>query len=169
MSEKQQTVHIVTGLTGAGKTTYSLKLAEDRNAIRFSIDEWMARLFHPDMTELSYEWIMDRIARCDGLIWRLAAEALERKIDVVLDLGFTTRAHRDAAATRAEQVGALSEVHFIDAAPEVRRARVRQRNEEKPQDLYAFEVNDFMFDFMEPRFERPDETELVRGVHVVTG
>jgi len=40
--------HFICGSTGAGKTTYALKLSDEIGAVRFSIDEWMAALFWMD-------------------------------------------------------------------------------------------------------------------------
>ena len=36
---------LVCGPTGVGKTTYSISLAKEIEAIRFSIDHWMQTLF----------------------------------------------------------------------------------------------------------------------------
>ena len=40
-------------------------------------------------------------------------------------------------------------------------------NERKTPELYAFEVTDMMFNFMEPKFEVPEADELING-HTVT-
>jgi len=45
---------LVCGPTGAGKTTYSLSLSKEIDAIRFSIDPWMQTLFSKDMSSLDY-------------------------------------------------------------------------------------------------------------------
>ncbi len=37
-------IYFVCGFIGSGKTTYSKRLAEEHNASRFSIDEWMIPL-----------------------------------------------------------------------------------------------------------------------------
>ena len=55
---------IVTGPTGVGKTTYSLSLAAEIGAVRFSIDPWMQNLFAEDMTSLDYSWMIERVKRC---------------------------------------------------------------------------------------------------------
>jgi predicted kinase len=39
------TVHLICGFLGAGKTTFAKALAEQKSAIRFSIDELYLRLF----------------------------------------------------------------------------------------------------------------------------
>jgi predicted kinase len=43
-----QMAFLISGSTGAGKTTYSRKLAKERHALVFSIDEWMKTLFWMD-------------------------------------------------------------------------------------------------------------------------
>lgn len=42
------TVHLLCGLPGAGKTTLARRLEAGLPAIRFSLDEWMLRLY-PDL------------------------------------------------------------------------------------------------------------------------
>ena len=54
---------LVSGPTGVGKTTYSLSLAKETDAIRFSIDPWMQTLFSKDMTSLDYSWMIERVNR----------------------------------------------------------------------------------------------------------
>ena len=44
-------IHLICGPIGAGKTTNAIKIAKVCNAIRFSEDEWLERLFVPDAPE----------------------------------------------------------------------------------------------------------------------
>ncbi len=157
---------LVCGPTGAGKTTYSIKLSDETGAIRFSIDRWMQTLFAKDMTSLDYAWMMDRVERCYEQIWDVSSQILGRGGSVILDLGFTTRAQRAGFFDRAASLGLDPEVHYLDATRDVRKKRVEQRNREKNPQLYAFEVTDVMFNFMEPRFEAPDAEELKNGLTV---
>ena len=63
-------VHLVAGSTGAGKTTYAFALAAREGALRLSIDEWMTTLFGPDQpTPLRFEWMMERVDRCEQQMW----------------------------------------------------------------------------------------------------
>jgi predicted kinase len=158
------TVFLVCGSIGAGKTTYSIALAERRRAVRLSIDPWMQTLFGPDQTEVKFDWIMERIARCETQMWDIAAQVLRLGGDVVLDLGFTTREHRERALAHGAEVS----VHFLDVPAAVRRTRVERRNQERDPAVFAFEITGFMFDFVESRFEPPNEHELAGGARIAS-
>ncbi len=154
---------LVCGPTGAGKTTYSLAHAKEVGAVRFSIDPWMQTLFAKDMTSLDYSWMIERVNRCYEQIWETSKQILSLDGNVILDLGFTTKEQRQGFVKRGEELGLNAEVHYIAASTEVRKKRVEKRNAEKNPEVYAFEVTDMMFDFMEPRFEVPDTQELKYG------
>ena len=83
-----------------------------------------------------------------------------------MDLGFTTKDQRAVFVERAKALGINAEVHYLDAPADVRRKRVEKRNNEKDPTVYSFDVDDMMFDFMEPRFEIPDAEELKYGCTV---
>lgn len=154
------TVHIVFGPQGAGKSTYAFRLAADAQAVRFSIDEWMHRLYGPDLTEpLNFAWIMERVRRCEEQIWTTASEVARIGESVVLDLGFTKVESRTRFSERSRSCGLPFQLHFVDAAHDVRKARVLARNSEKGE-TFSFEVTPGMFDFMEQEFQRPTEAEL---------
>lgn len=154
---------IVTGPIGAGKTTYSLSLSKEIRAVRFSIDPWMQTLFSKDMTSLDYSWMIERVNRCYAQIWQVSEQILELNGNVVLDLGFTTKQQREHFYILAESLGIDSETHYLNASEEARRKRVKKRNMEKDSSVYSFEVTDFMFNFMEPKYEIPDQQELKNG------
>jgi predicted kinase len=157
---------LVCGPTGVGKTTYSLSLAKEIDAIKFSIDPWMQTLFSKDMTTLDFTWMMERVGRCYEQIWQVAEQVLAIDGNVILDLGFTTKEQRNLFYSRAKALGINAEVHYLDAPKETRKQRIDKRNTEKDPSVYTFEVTDMMFDFMEPRFEIPDENELENGCKV---
>lgn len=157
------TVFLVCGSTGAGKTTYARDLAHERRALCFSIDPWMQTLFAPDMTDLDYAWITERVQRCEAQMWQLAEQALALGTDVVFDSGFFASEHRRAHVVRAEARGARTCLHFVDTPLAERRRRVAERNALRDEHTFAFEVTESMFDFMERRFEVPSEDELRGG------
>jgi len=155
-----QTVYLVYGPVGAGKSTYARELAADRNAIRFAIDDWMHTLFGDDRPQqMDLVWAMTRVARCEARIWATCQEILASGRDVVLEIGAMRATDRERLKSIVEAAGHRLALCFVDADREVRRQRVLQRNREKG-DTYTFEVTPAMFDAMETYFERPDETEL---------
>ena len=157
---------LVCGPTGAGKTTYSLSLCKEVKAIRFSIDPWMQTLFADDMTSLDFDWMMERVQRCYQQIWEVSEQILKTDGNVVLDLGFTTKEQRDVFNNRGADLNINTEIHYLDAPQDIRRRRIKKRNLEKDPTVYAFDVTDMMFNFMEPRFEVPDQGELKYGLKV---
>ncbi|NKB35527.1 MAG: AAA family ATPase [Pseudomonadales bacterium] len=157
---------LVCGPTGAGKTTYSLSLAKEVGAIRFSIDPWMQTLFSKDMVSLDYSWMIERVNRCHEQIWEVSEQILTLDGSVLLDLGFTTKIQRDLFISRAKLLDINAEVHYLDVPKDIRKKRIENRNMEKDPAVYAFEVTDMMFNFMEPKFEAPSQEELKYGCKV---
>ncbi|MCA8272586.1 ATP-binding protein [Burkholderia sp. AU30280] len=153
-------VHIVFGPQGAGKSTYARTLAASSGATRFSIDEWMAQLYGPDLpSPIELNWLMERVQRCERQIWGTAEQVAKNGGNVVLDLGFMKARNRSAFAERARDAGISSELHFVTAPHDIRRGRVLTRNTEQGE-TFSFEVSPAMFDFMEKEFEVPTDIEL---------
>lgn len=126
----------------------------------YSIDDWMAQLFWPDSgPEPDYEWAMQRIGRCEAIIWDLARRNLTLSVPAILDLGFADAAHRKRFADMARREGAAVILHWLDVAPDLRWARVLERNREKGP-TFRLDVDRAMFDFMETIWQDPDEREL---------
>ena len=158
---------LVCGPIGAGKTTYSISVCEEIEAVKFSIDPWMQTLFAKDMLSLDFSLIMERVSRCYDQIWEVSEQILSLGGNVVLDLGFTTKVQRDIFVNKANALNIKAEIHYLDALQETRRQRIANRNVEKDPKIYSFEVTDIMFNFMEPKFEVPDDNELVNGLKVM--
>jgi predicted kinase len=158
-------VILVVGCTGAGKTTYARNLSDEIGALRFSIDEWMVPLFGPDQPKpIRFEWMMERVNRCEAMIFTLVQQSVTRGCPVVLDLGFTKLAHRDKFRLLCAEAGLSCAVHFVDVDAETRWQRVKARNAEQGE-TYAMQVDRSMFDFMENLWEPPlaDEWEHEGG------
>jgi len=149
-------VYVITGGTGAGKTTYALKLAADTGGIRFSIDDWMTTLFWMDSPDpISHDWAMERINRVEAQMWETARQIFAQGLPVILDLGFTKAAHRQKFHDLAKEAGVEPLLHWVDISPEERWRRVQSRNTEKGE-TFAMEVPREMFDFMENQWEAPE-------------
>jgi predicted kinase len=148
-------VILVVGCTGAGKTTYARKLADELCGIRFSIDEWMIPLFGPDQpTPIRFDWMMERVNRCEAMIFAMAQQVVARGGTAVLDLGFTKHAHREKFRILCGEAGISVAVHYVDVLRETRWQRVEQRNRDQGE-TFAMTVDRSMFDFMETMWEPP--------------
>ena len=154
-------IYLITGNTGAGKTTYSLGLKKSVNGILFSIDHWNKTLFLDDKKDTDgVPWFLERIARSDQMIQSLVLQLEKAGTPAVLDLGFAKRDRRERfyAFAKAHQIP--YELHFLDIDKEVRKERVEQRNQEQGE-TYEFEVTEADFEFMETWFEPPSAQELL--------
>ena len=158
------TLNVIFGPCGAGKTTYAHAFARREGAVAFILDDWMARLFGPDIPDpIEYEWMLERVGRCEGQIWSTAAAVLAAGTSVILDIGLMRRADRNRVREIAEATGLPLQWHFVDAPQAVRRARVAGRNTIKGE-TFAIEVPPEMFDFIEGVYEAPEPAELQGAV-----
>jgi predicted kinase len=162
------TLHVVFGPCGAGKTTYAHDLARRQGAVAFVLDEWGARLFGPDVQgPIDFGWMLERLGRCNALIWSTATAVLAAGASVVLDIGAMRRADRERIRERiaeiAKESGLSVQWHFVDAPQEVRRARVAGRNLAKGE-TFVREVTPEMFELLEGLYEAPAPAELEGAV-----
>ena len=161
-------VHIVCGSTGAGKTTYSLRLAEDLGAIRFSLDDWMTALFWMDLPSASDPtWAFERVDRCQIQIWSIVKDLAARGIPSVLDFGFVRRQDRMTVANLAAAESLPVKLHYLGTPAHIRWERVQARNVARGQN-FRFEIPREQFDYTESIWQPPSEAELVElnGVRV---
>jgi predicted kinase len=162
------TLHVIFGPCGAGKTTYAHALARREGAVAFVLDEWGARLFGPDVQgPLDFGWMVERLRRCEALIWSTAADVLAAGTSVVLDIGAMRRADRARIGQIAQEKGLSMQWHFVDAPQEVRRARVARRNATKGE-TFVHEVTPEMFALIEGLYEAPAPAELEGALVSVT-
>ena len=150
------TLHLMVGLPCSGKTTLARRLEVERSALRLTPDEWQLRLFGQDAEEPEHN---ARHGCFEALLWDLASRALELGMNVILDFGFWAREEREDFRARAKQLGASSEVHFLDVPEEELLRRLALRNSQLSQDT-SFKIP---LEMMKPWiafFQRPTPDEL---------
>jgi predicted kinase len=158
-------IHLVEGPVGAGKSTFVAKLRQQHAAPGLILDAWFVRLFSPDRpAEGLMKWYIERKERCMTQIWATALDVLDAGHDVVLELGLVERTSRERFYSLVQEAGHELIIYVLDAPRDVRRERVRKRNQEKGP-TYAMDVPEAFFDMASDRWEPIDEIE--RELHDV--
>lgn len=135
------------GFLGAGKTTFARELEAKLPAVRYTLDEWMARLFGDDPPVEDFQRNLAAILDIMSSHWpRVAACG----VDVILDFGFWSRTERDAARRRAADLGCESQLYAVRCSDETARRRCHARNQSLSGSLL---ITDNTFDVLEARFE----------------
>ncbi|PZD71554.1 hypothetical protein C1752_06174 [Acaryochloris thomasi RCC1774] len=134
------TLHLLHGFTGAGKTTFARKLEHDLPAVRFTLDEWMVRLYGHNPPEACF---VDYSKRVTDLIWHVATQLLEVEQDVILDFGFWSRASRDNARSLAQAVNAAPKFYCISCSEKLMKERVMKRSSKLPKGALVIDSNAF--------------------------
>jgi hypothetical protein len=119
------TAHLLHGYIGAGKTTLAKRLEREKNAICFTPDEWMARLFGEDPPAETFQ---EKVSAVLELLEPLWIRCLALGIDVVLDYGFWRRGERDLTRQVVEGLGAKAVLYHLTCDDQVARSRVERRN-----------------------------------------
>ena len=119
------TLHLMVGLPCSGKTTLAQKLEHELPALRLTPDEWHIRLFGQDAEDPEHD---ARHSLIEALLWTIASRTLALGMNVILDFGFWARAEREDYRLRAKQLGASSEVHYLDVPEHELLWRLEKRN-----------------------------------------
>ncbi len=151
------TLHLMVGLPCSGKTTLAQTLEREQSAIRLTTDEWHIRLFGQDAEEPAHD---ARHGLIEAMLWTIARRALELGTNVILDFGFWAREEREDYRARAKQLGASSEVHFLDVSTEELMQRLALRNAQPSPT--SFSIPEAMMRPWIASFERPTPDELKR-------
>ena len=133
------TLYLITGHTGAGKSTFAKKRAADLPAFYLSHDELLVKAYGDNIGHLDFQ---DCCQRMDQLIWKQAQQLFDLNIDLVLE-GYGTRAMRDDVRRVAEKIGYDFKLIWVDCPAEIRLERVRQRNQHLNGEGYAFTDDEF--------------------------
>jgi predicted kinase len=152
------TLHLISGMPCAGKTTYAARLKNERDAVHLVLDRWLITAFgrYPLEVVGQVEHAR-RVYSCRDLIWHVAEEFLRRGVDVILDDGFFLRSDRRDHAARARKLGSATAIHFIDTPLEVLRTRLVARNRDPGE--YHFEIAPEALDIIATLYEPPADDE----------
>jgi predicted kinase len=150
------TLYCIYGNIAAGKTTLARKLAAQHGAVLLCEDEWLVRL---EAEIETFDDFRRHARRLRAAIGPHVVALLRLGVPVVLD--FPANTVRDRAWIRSlfEAADAAHELHVIEAPEELCKARLRTRNETKPEGLYFGHVAEETFAPVKSLLVPPAETE----------
>ncbi len=92
------------------------------------------------------------------MLWNIASRALELGTNVILDFGFWAQEEREDFRLRAKQLGARSEVHFLDVPEDELMRRLAVRNSQHSR--ASFYISEEMMKPWIAFFQKPTPDEL---------
>lgn len=145
------TFYLICGFLGAGKTTYSQKLAAQTNAVHLNPDEWCMKLFSKEKYETNWD---DCFKKAVNSLWQKANEYAKQSKSVIFDMGFWDKKDRQNAYAKAIDMGFEPVICYVYAPDYILIGRISQR-----KGLIA-EHNLKNFSNLKTLFEAPDDDEF---------
>lgn len=149
--EKSVTLYIIQGFIGAGKSTFSRKLASETGAVHLNPDECVARFY--DKNEYMQNW--DKcFEETVNRLWQKTKEYLQTGKSVIFDMGFWQKKDRDFARRIAgERKSQLKHIYLYVPDELLKKRIIESRPQEwAERHLQNFEKNKRLF-------EEPQESE----------
>lgn len=161
------TAHLISGLPGAGKSTYAQQLQLRTDAVVFTLDRFLITMFGryavPDVGGAEH---VRRVLACREVIWMAAEKLLTNGGDVILDDGYFLREHRRKVVDASTALGATAKIHFIDTPLDEIRRRLSDRNRNLP--VYNFAIESETLEGCVKLFETPSDADAAEVI-VVSG
>jgi len=162
------TVHLISGLPGAGKSTYAQQLQLRTGAVLFTLDRFLITMFgRYAVPDVGGEEHVRRVLACREVIWMSAEKLLAHGSDVILDDGYFLRADRRRVIDAAVALGADAKIHFIDTPLDDIRKRLADRNQNLP--VYNFAIEPETLEGCVRLFETPSDADGAAVIVVQSG
>ena len=104
------------------------------------------------------QWYVERKHRCIEQIWNLTCDLIDTGTNAILELGLVQSQDREDLYSRVDSSGYELKVYVLEASEDVRRQRVRDRNETKGE-TFKMEVPDEIFELASSMWQAPDDAE----------
>ena len=143
------------GKMGAGKTTRSKQLAQNRNAVLISEDEWLESLYPGQIT--TFEDYLKFSSRLKPLVRSHVQNTLCTGMNVVMDFPANTVSQRKWFKTLFSEINAPHELIYMNISDEICLKQIAQRSIEQPERA-SFDTEE-VFRQVTSFFEEPSADE----------
>lgn len=162
------TAHLISGLPGAGKSTYAQQLQFRTGAVVFTLDRFLITMFgRYEVPDVGGDEHVRRVLACREVIWMSAEKLLVHGSDVIFDDGYFLRDHRRKVVDAVVALGAGAKIHFIDTPLNEIRKRLVDRNQNLP--VYNFAIQPATLEGCVRLFESPSDADAAEVVVVQNG
>lgn len=156
------TLYFFTGKMGAGKSTKSREIAQRKNAVLLSEDEWLAALYPHQIKNfddyLNYSQIIKPILK-------MHIQSISQVgSNVVMDFPGNTRKQRAWLLSIANEIHANHQLIYLNLADEQCLKQLKKRADKEP-DRNTFDTKE-TFDYVSSFFEAPDNTEKLNIIEI---
>ena len=145
----------------AGKSTLAKELAERENAVLIVQDEFLARLFPGEITDIP--GFVKYSARLRDALAPHVSSLLAKGNSVVLDFPGNTRVQRAWFRQLFEAAAAEHELHYVEASDALCKQQLRERSKNLPPG--SAWTSDAEFEAITAYFQPPEDDEGFNIVH----
>ena len=150
---KKSTLYIIQGFIGAGKSTFSRKLAFEKGAVHLNPDEWVTKLY--DKSVYTENW-NDCFEKTVCQLWDKTKQYLKNGKDVIFDMGFWFKKDRNYAREVATECKANLTHYYLNIPDEILKERIKAS---RPPEWANMHLKNF--DNNKKLFQPPEPDEKV--------
>ena len=143
------------GKMGAGKSTKSKQVSQDRNAVLISEDEWLSTLYPNQIT--SFEDYLHHSSLLKPLVKTHVVNILKTGTDVVMDFPANTVNQRKWFKELITEAKAPNVLIYLNVSNDVCLKQIEKRRTEYPE--RAIFDTETMFNEVTKYFQEPDQSE----------
>lgn len=142
-------LYLLCGLPCTGKTTFASKLAEEKRAVVFSLDQLVLALF-PE--EDNFQTHRKYVQRVQDTFFPIVRDLLCKGCSVVMDFPGHTKLEREQLRQLDIQTGAEVHLYYLRAELETIAERLQRRNAQLKSGEYL--IPDWLFSVIVKKFDR---------------
>ena len=149
------TLILFSGKMGAGKSTKSKQVSQERNAVLISEDEWLSKLYPNQIT--SFDDYLHYSSLLKPLVKSHVLDILKTGTSVVMDFPANTVNQRKWFKELITEANAPNELIYLNVSNDVCLGQIEKRRLEQPErTIYDTES---MFIEVTKYFQEPDQSE----------